>query len=508
MKNNRLAKWRKNNTAGSGERERQLVSVVIPVLNEGRTIASVVAFALRSPAVGEVIVVDDGSIDGTPEIAAEAGARVITSSMLGKGVSMEEGLRESRHETIVYLDGDLEGLAKDLIERIVQPIHADEADFIKARFTRAAGRVTTLTAIPLLRTYFPELAHFKQPLGGIIAVRKKLLMTLKFEDDYGVDIGLFIDAAAAGARVAEVDIGHLRHDSKPLEVLTDMATQVARAIIHRAGAAGRSAMSFIREVQESERHRKAELESILGRITPTDKLALFDMDGTILKGRFIVELAKRSGKEKELSQYLDQRALRAEERTARIAAIFEGTPKEVFTEVARELPLMEGAVETVIALKKLGFKVGIVTDSFYVAAHVVRRRVFAHFSVANLLQFKNGKATGEVSPAPATLNELGCLDHKRCKLNVLRNLSTALGVALENIISIGDGENDICMLQEAGFSIAFHPKSQNVAAAANAVVNGPLTEIVPLVEAHLQERLLRRRNSVLLPGSPITEASF
>src|SRR5205814_3037269 len=60
-----------------------MVSVIIPVLNEAPTIAAVVAFARRSPRVSEVVVVDDGSIDGTPELARAAGARVVTSTMLG-----------------------------------------------------------------------------------------------------------------------------------------------------------------------------------------------------------------------------------------------------------------------------------------------------------------------------------------------------------------------------------------------------------------------------------------
>src|SRR5690349_13432792 len=94
------------------------ISVVIPALNESATIASVVRFAKRSPNVDEVIVVDDGSIDGTPELASRAGARVITSTLLGKGASMQDGLREANGELVVYLDGDLKGLRRDLIEVI------------------------------------------------------------------------------------------------------------------------------------------------------------------------------------------------------------------------------------------------------------------------------------------------------------------------------------------------------------------------------------------------------
>src|SRR4029079_12888375 len=83
------------------------ITVVIPVLNESRRILQIVKFALQNRRVAEVLVIDDGSIDGTPELAERAGARVVTSSMLGKGISMEEGLQEARTDFLLYLDGDL-----------------------------------------------------------------------------------------------------------------------------------------------------------------------------------------------------------------------------------------------------------------------------------------------------------------------------------------------------------------------------------------------------------------
>ena len=95
-----------------------MISVIIPVLNECPTVASVVAFAQRAKNVSEVIVVDDGSIDGTPELAQSAGARVVTSTLLGKGASMEDGTWSATNDIIVFLDGDLSGLSEDLIEKL------------------------------------------------------------------------------------------------------------------------------------------------------------------------------------------------------------------------------------------------------------------------------------------------------------------------------------------------------------------------------------------------------
>lgn len=194
-----------------------MISVVIPVLNESPTVESVVQFARRSPGVAEVIVVDDGSIDGTPELASRAGARVVTSTLLGKGASMEDGANAAQNDIVLFLDGDLSRLDPNLIERMTRPILSGEADFVKARFSRSAGRVTMLTARPLLKTFFPELNHIEQPLGGIIAARRTLIRNLRFETDYGVDVGVLLDLAVAGAYIIQVDIGHVEHDSQSLE---------------------------------------------------------------------------------------------------------------------------------------------------------------------------------------------------------------------------------------------------------------------------------------------------
>jgi glycosyltransferase involved in cell wall biosynthesis len=209
-------------------------TVVIPALNEAKRISEVVAFALSDPATAEVIVVDDSSIDDTAELARLAGAKVMISSMLGKGASMQDGVAPAQSNVLVYLDGDLTGLRSGIITDLCAPILRGEADFVKAKFGRGGGRVTELTAKPMLKIFFPEVAHFSQPLGGIIAARKSLMQALSFEDGYGVDVGLLLDAHLLGAKLAEVDIGSLDHDSQPLHDLTLMANEVGRVIFARA----------------------------------------------------------------------------------------------------------------------------------------------------------------------------------------------------------------------------------------------------------------------------------
>jgi HAD superfamily phosphoserine phosphatase-like hydrolase len=379
---------------------------------------------------------------------------------------MEDGLRVARNETIVYLDGDLRQLNSAAVELLAAPILNGTADFVKGRFTRAAGRVTALTAQPLIRTYFPELRGFAQPLGGIIAARRSLLRNLQFENDYGVDAALLIDAFLSSARIAEVDIGLIEHRSKPLESLSEMATQVARAILDRAARAQRLRRSFLRETCEQERLQRLSLDDSLNQIAPGEKIALFDMDGVLLDGRFILGLAKATDREASLAALLDNYTISADQRMQQIASVFARVSRQTFEMAARHIPLMPGAVETVVGLRKQGYRVGIVTDSYYTAAEIVRRRVFADFVFAHEMRFRNDRALGRVALCPAMKHPNGCPVHSHCKVNVMFHLMERFELSRSSILAVGDGENDVCLLQSAGKSFAFQPKSLNVRNAA------------------------------------------
>ena len=455
-----------------------MISVIIPALNEAARIAGVVATARRGPGVGEVLVVDDGSTDGTPDVARAAGATVLSSTLLGKGASMEDGLRAARHDVVVYLDGDLTGLADDVVGRLAGPVLRREADFVKARFARRGGRVTALTARPLLRAFFPEVADLAQPLGGVVAAGRGLLRRLRFENDYGVDVGLLLDAAAAGAVIREVEVGRLEHDSQPLEALGDMAAQVTRTVLDRAARYGRLTLSHVHATAEAERRRGAGPAALLRPLGRPARLALFDMDGTLLDGRFITALARDTNRALALTPYLGNPALDPETRARRIAAVFAGVPREQFEATARAVPLMPGAVAAVVGLRKAGYRVGLVTDSYCLAADVVRRRVFADFSIAHLLSIRHGRATGDLTLAPAMRHPGGCPQHPYCKRNVLLHLWEQAGVPAGQVLAVGDGENDVCLLRASGTSVAFRPRTPAVGLAARHLLRGSLADVL------------------------------
>ncbi|MEM2486042.1 MAG: glycosyltransferase [Candidatus Bathyarchaeia archaeon] len=213
------------------------VSVIFPSKNRECYIKRAVKTAFKAKHVTEVIVVDGGSRDRTIELAKRMGAKVIVQSDLtypGKGIAMRDGAYLSRGDVLVYLDVDIRNLTPDFVEKLTEPIINGEAEFVKGCFKRAAGRVTELVAKPLLRMFYPKLARFKQPLSGEIAGLRKLFYKVNFERGWGVDVGLLIDFYKLGVRIVERDIGYKDHDMKPLYALTDMAYEVATAILKRA----------------------------------------------------------------------------------------------------------------------------------------------------------------------------------------------------------------------------------------------------------------------------------
>ncbi|HKN93990.1 MAG TPA: glucosyl-3-phosphoglycerate synthase [Thermoleophilaceae bacterium] len=248
----------------AAERTRS-VSVCVPARNEERTVGTIVSDLVRLRelgAVDEVVVIDGGSSDGTVAIAEAAGATVYQEAelmpeygeVLGKGDAMWRALSVLEGEAIVYLDADSEGFGPHYACGLAGPLVCGDSgvEFVKAFYRRpfklgevslpeGGGRVTELTARPLLGVFYPELAAFRQPLSGELAATRDLLTRLTFATGYAVEIAMLIDAwkEVGLDALAQVDIELRQNRHQPLSDLSPMADAVLRAVCVRLEREGR-----------------------------------------------------------------------------------------------------------------------------------------------------------------------------------------------------------------------------------------------------------------------------
>ncbi len=454
-----------------------MISVIIPAMNEERTIGSVVKIAKSNPHVSEVIVVDDKSFDNTVQEARLAGASAITSTRLGKGASMRDGLLVSSQDIVVYLDADLGRLNTDVIDILAGPLINDQADFVKARFSREAGRVTELVAKPLLSLLFPSLSQFRQPLGGMVAGRREYLQRVTYEDDYGVDIGLLIDMHLLGARIIEVDIGRIEHDSKPWHELTRMSKEVSRAILSRANKLSRASLDDLETISVIRDYMD---DAIRDTVRQLRKMAVFDMDNTLLQGRFIEAAAKAFGFHQDLINIVttnqDSYLI-----TKYIARLLKGKNIAELLSVADSIPLVEDAAEVADTLKQRGYVVGVITDSYACIANHVKNKMGADFVMANELEFSQSVATGEVKvPSYFFRSEASRCQHNVCKSNALLHAATTHGIDVGSVVAVGDSENDICMVRVAGIGVSMCSSNEALKAIADYRIDS--LRLAPLLE--------------------------
>lgn len=211
------------------------------------------------------------------------------------------------------------------------------------------------------------------------------------------------------------------------------------------------------------------------------RLVVMDMDSTLIRIEVIDELARAAGIGEQVAR-ITERAMQGEmdydESLRQRVALLRGLEVGVLERLSADLPLTEGAETLIRVLKRLGYKTAVISGGFMHAARALQERLGIDYAHANELEIEGGQLTGRV---------LGRIINAERKAELLETIAEAEGVLLEQVIAVGDGANDLLMLERAGLGIAFHAKPKLREAADTSISAAGLDAIVYLLGISARE---------------------
>ena len=215
------------------------------------------------------------------------------------------------------------------------------------------------------------------------------------------------------------------------------------------------------------------------------RLVVFDMDSTLIQCEVINLLAEKAGVGEQVAR-ITEVTMRGEidfkESFARRVALLKGLDQHVLTRIAENLPLTEGAERVVNTLKRLGYKIGVISGGFDYFGEYLQKKLGLDYVFANVLEIENGKVTGSITG--------DIIDGLR-KAEILKTIATVENISLQQTIAVGDGANDLPMLSVAGLGIAFHAKSivkKNAQESISSVGLDGLLYLMGISEREIQQR--------------------
>lgn len=265
-------KWFAENTYSASEftRLRELVrmkqqqglsiSLALPSLNEEETVGKVIRMMKKElmqqvPLLDEIVLIDSDSTDRTRDIALKEGIPVHVHQELlerlgprkGKGEALWKSLLVTRGDLVIWIDTDIVNIHPRFVYGIIGPLLTDrQVQFVKGFYRRplrvgakiqsgGGGRVTELTARPLLNLFYPELSGVIQPLSGEYGGRRDALERAAFYSGYGVETGLLIDIYERYglSAIAQVDLLERIHHNQHLEALSKMSFAIIQTVMHK-----------------------------------------------------------------------------------------------------------------------------------------------------------------------------------------------------------------------------------------------------------------------------------
>ncbi len=236
------------------------ISLALPALNEETTVGRVISMMKKelmkkTPLLDEIILIDSDSTDRTREIAKKAGVPVYIHQHLlerleprrGKGDALWKSLLVTRGDIIVWIDTDIVNIHPRFVYGIIGPLLLNpQVQFVKGFYRRplkvgdkmqagGGGRVTELTARPLLNLFYPELSGVVQPLSGEYGGRREALERAVFFSGYGVETGLLIDIYERYGlnAIAQVDLLERIHHNQHLEALSKMSFAIIQTVMRK-----------------------------------------------------------------------------------------------------------------------------------------------------------------------------------------------------------------------------------------------------------------------------------
>lgn len=205
------------------------------------------------------------------------------------------------------------------------------------------------------------------------------------------------------------------------------------------------------------------------------KLIAFDLDNVLIDGEAIDEIGKIVGIQKEIAE-ITEKAMEGnidfETAIKERVALLKGASVDSIAETVQNIPLMEGAEETIEELKKRGYKIATISGSFEIIANRLKDELGLDYAFSNVLHEEDGFLTGEVS-GPLVNGS---------KADVLKDIIKMEGISAEECAAVGDGANDISMLELAELGIAFNAKPVLMEMADVVIEKRDLKELLPYFE--------------------------
>ena len=361
--------------------------------------------------------------------------------------------------------------------------NSDDFIVITVNGPDAPGIVSSITSI--LSENAVKIIDIEQ-----IVIRKLILlsMMLDLRESKGGQISLLKDLLLEAKRLnVELDFKiasydeHLQHDNNFMYAVTclgekitaQVVAQISNAIysenvnIERITQLSQGELSCIEMIVKTD--KTINVQDMTGKLLSissdfgvdiavqkenifrrSKRLVVMDMDSTLIQVEVIDELAKSAGHGEEVSG-ITSKAMNGElsfnESLNKRVELLRGLDENVLDEIYHNIPFTPGAKKLVKILKKLGYKTAVISGGFTFFTDRLKNELGLDYAFANELEIKDGKLTGKV---------LGKIINGESKAEILEDIADKENISLDQVVAIGDGANDLLMLDKAGLGIAFN----------------------------------------------------